>query len=224
MKDDSTIEKVIDRLENTVSGRLLRDQRIRIGTFIGEVNLWSGRTHLVGKAKKWSNMEDLVRDSWALWNFAREKGVLTSLKGKKGKGRVVKVADIGAGAGFPGIVWKIADPLIDITLFERKERPAVFLERIISLLGIGGVRVVGGDARVRGKHGSFDVVVSKAAGKLPLLLPLAEMLLRKGGAYLTVKGKGWEEEADGARPGGLDLRDERRIEGGRGVMLFFMKR
>jgi 16S rRNA (guanine527-N7)-methyltransferase len=129
-----------------------------------------------------------------------------------GEGR--SIADIGAGAGFPGIVWKLANPGWDVTMFERKERLASFLERTTAVLGMEGVSVRAEEATPQTEGGPFDVVASKAAGRLDEILPIAAGMLRRGGVYVTAKGGGREREMEGTTgfsPGGrVSLR------GGRG--------
>ena len=100
----------------------------------------------------------------------------------------IRAADIGSGYGFPGIVWKIIRPDIDITLFERKEKAALLLERIIRNLDLSGIRVEG-EAKIGSEHEPFCLVVSKAAGRLSSMLPLAEELLTPSGSYVTIKEK-----------------------------------
>jgi 16S rRNA (guanine527-N7)-methyltransferase len=132
--------------------------------------------------------------------------------GLAGEGR--RVADIGSGAGFPGMVWKIARPGMEVVLFERKERLAVFLERTSRLLGLQGLEVRAEDAALSPERGAFDVVTSKAAGRLGEILPVAGALLGPGGVYITAKGGGWRPELEGAR--GFRLMGTASLRKGRG--------
>ena len=182
--------------------------------FAGEVSRWARRTHLVGKSRIEDTILVSLLDSLHLLRFAESSGDL-----EQPAGRRRAVADIGSGAGFPGIVWAIARPDIDVTLFERRGKPRLFLERTIRLLGIGRAAAVEGEAVGGGRSGRFDVVISKAAGRLEDLAPIAEALLREEGAYLTIKGEGWEGELAGLRSGGLMLASVGAIPGGRGSIL-----
>jgi len=182
--------------------------------FAGEVARWGSRTHLVGRSNIEENILISLLDSLHLLHFAERSGDLEQVAGRRRA-----VADIGSGAGFPGIVWAIARPDIDVTLFERREKPRLFLERTAALLGLGGAVVVEGDTSRCERPGSFDIVISKAAGRLDAIAPVAGELMRTGGIYLTIKGEGWEGEASslGESPMGIESAD--RLPGDRGSML-----
>ena len=190
----------------------------RLEQYVEEVALWGDRIHLIGRARSRRNIELLLLDSLLLLKAANE-AVL-----RREGGRPMRVADIGSGAGFPGLVWKICAPELDMTLFERKMKPQLFLERIISLLGLEGARVIGTDAAAFGETGSFDIAVSKAAGRLGIILPLAERLLRPGGAYVTIKGRGWKEEISEGAQGAMRLDSALELAERRGFALSFRRR
>ena len=133
------------------------------------------------------------------------------------------MADIGSGAGFPGLVWKIVRPRLDLTLFERRLKPQLFLERIVAQLGLKGITVVGEDAASCREAGAFDLVVSKAAGRLASILPLADRLLAPGGAYITVKGRSWESELPRSAQAPLRLESAVELPEKRGAALVFRK-
>jgi 16S rRNA (guanine(527)-N(7))-methyltransferase RsmG len=182
--------------------------------FAGEVGRWGQRTHLVGKSNIEGNIMISLLDSLHLLRFAECSGDLESADGSRRT-----VADIGSGAGFPGIVWVIARPDIDMTLFERREKPQLFLGRTTRLLGLDGTVVVGGEAGGGEGAGRFDLVVSKAAGRLDMMIPIAGELLREGGAYLTIKGEGWKGEMPQETESRISFVSEERLPGDRGSML-----
>ena len=162
--------------------------RERLEIFIGEVSLWSERIHLIGRGNLVQNLRLQLLDS-LLVLAAMEKEAPEPLVSEG-----ARLADIGSGAGFPGVVWKIARPGLETVLFERRLKPHVFLERVIAVLDLCGASACGRDARTYVDKGSFDIVVSKAAGRLPQMLPLAEQLLAPGGVYVTIKGTSWGKE------------------------------
>jgi 16S rRNA (guanine527-N7)-methyltransferase len=194
------------------------DIRDRIELYLEEVALWSDRMHLIGRNSIRRNLELLVLDSLLLLKVVEESEL------RRGTERACRVADIGSGAGFPGIVWKIFTPDLDMTLFERKMKPQFFLERMISRLGLEGVRVIGRDTAAFKEMGSFNLAVSKAAGRLDIILPLAEKLLIPGGAYVTIKGRAWRDELPAPDQGGIRLDSMRELPEKRGVALIFRKR
>ncbi len=222
MYDQNTLQGLINELAAVGIFPISGEQRETLGTFVREVVLWSGRIHLIGKSNIRSTIGSLVTDSWMLYRLAHESGVLQPA-GIEGSCGTVRVADIGSGAGFPGVVWKIADPGLDVTLFERREKPLRFLERTVILLGLQGMHVRDEDVGTAHASGRFDVVVSKAAGRLHDVAPIAASLLRGGGAYLTVKGRGWEGEIERMAEPLLRLTVSEELTGGRGAMLVFTR-
>lgn len=186
-----------------------------LARFAGEVALWGSRTHLVGRSNRERNILVSLLDSMHLLRMAERSGILGA------HGRRVRVADIGAGAGFPGMIWAIARTDTEITLFERRGKPRLFLERTAKLLGLAERVAVEGDAEPSDRREEYDIVVSKAAGRLVVIIPIAVGLLRRGGAYMTIKGKNWEEELQEA--GSMNLESVEPLPGNRGSMLALRK-
>lgn len=171
----------------------------KLKAYVDELVKWGGRIHLTGREKMADAIATQISDSMIMLDLA---------------GDGPAVADIGTGAGFPGIVWKLARPQWSIVLFERKERLATFLERTVSLLDLNETSVVAEDATLFPEEGQFDIVASKAAGRLGEILPIARRILRKGGVYVTVKGEGWEGELPEAS--GFSLRERTPLKANRG--------
>jgi 16S rRNA (guanine527-N7)-methyltransferase len=110
----------------------------------------------------------------------------------------VGVADLGSGAGLPGLVLAIARPDLRITLVEPLERRAVFLHEAVETLGLPQVEVVRG--RAGSLHGQrvFDVVTSRALAPLRRLLEWSMPLVAPHGVLLAMKGRSLEEEIEAA--------------------------
>ncbi len=194
--------------------------------FIEEELLWGRRIHTVGKKDIKRSLREQVLDSIDLLAFASEA---LSGRGNDSTGKDepfrgwdgMRVADIGTGFGFPGVVWKIAQPAMAMTLFERKEKAALFLDRICRKLGLDGTEIEHGDAGAAEVTGGFGLAVSKASGRLSYLLPIVERLLVSGGTYITIKQSGWRREMEGAAADRFELTASRRAAGGRGELLAF---
>jgi len=188
---------------------------LRLERYVSELLRWNRSMHIVGRANVGVNLTKQLVDSIGLLHFADlcvsgAEGTESEEKRDREKRRWRSVADIGSGAGFPGLVWKIIRPPLEITLFERRERMATLLENMSSRLGIKDLEVVRADASEHESKHAFDLVVSKAAGSFGKLVPIAEGLLRPGGAYCTVKGAGrWREELQ--EPGADRLALERNM-------------
>lgn len=103
-----------------------------------------------------------------------------------------RIADIGSGAGLPGIPLAIARPDVTITLVEPLLRRSEFLRETIDVLGLTAVEVVRGRAdepAVVGRAADSDVVVSRAVASLDKIGRWSLPLLRKGGRMLAMKGE-----------------------------------
>jgi 16S rRNA (guanine527-N7)-methyltransferase len=109
----------------------------------------------------------------------------------------VSVADIGSGAGLPGIPMAIIAPESHFTLIEPMERRAEWLKAIVQELGLGNVTVVRARAEeVRSEK--FDVVTARAVAALSKLLRMAVPLCKPGGRILALKGQKAAEEMEDA--------------------------
>jgi len=107
------------------------------------------------------------------------------------------LADLGTGAGLPGIPLAIARPDCRITLVEPLERRVRFLQEMVDALGLGHCRVVRGRAEdVIAQCGHADVVVSRAVAPLHRLVGWSAPLARDGGVVLAMKGESSRDELE----------------------------
>lgn len=114
-----------------------------------------------------------------------------------------RVADIGSGAGLPGLPLLIAQPDLRVVLVESLLRRSEFLREVVAALGLD-VEVIRGRAEepsVREAVGGRDVVVSRAVASLDNVTRWSLALLRPGGRMLAIKG---ERAAD-------EVREHRRV-------------
>ena len=111
-----------------------------------------------------------------------------------------RIADLGSGAGFPGLVLAAALPSADVALVESSRRKCAFLARAIATMGAKNVRVVCERAESWGDGlGVHDLVTARALAPLNVLVEYAAPLLAASGALAAWKGRRDErEEADGA--------------------------
>ena len=97
-----------------------------------------------------------------------------------------KVADIGSGAGLPGIPMAIAQPNAEFVLIEPMERRSNWLKLMVDELGLKNVRVLRARAEEVGE--AFDIVTARAVSALPKLLRMTVPLTRDGGEIIALKG------------------------------------
>lgn len=109
------------------------------------------------------------------------------------------VADIGSGAGLPGLVLAIARPDVQWTLVEPMERRVTWLTEQVDDLGLDNVEIVRARAEDVGRAGAFDVVTARAVSALRTLLPLTAPLVRDGGELTLLKGVNAANEIEAAQ-------------------------
>jgi 16S rRNA (guanine527-N7)-methyltransferase len=111
-----------------------------------------------------------------------------------------RLADLGAGGGFPGLVLAIARPRARVSLVESVVRKCAFLDRAAATLGLDNVTVVNGRAEAWADGlGMHDVVTARAVAPLGVLVEYAAPLLGHHGALVAWKGRRDPiEEADAA--------------------------
>ncbi len=115
--------------------------------------------------------------------------------------RGVTVADVGSGAGLPGLVLAIGRPDLRVTLVEPLLRRTTFLTEAVEQLALANVEVVRDRAEALHGHRSFDVVTSRAVAPLDRLARWCLPLVVPGGRMLAMKGSSAADEVarSGAR-------------------------
>lgn len=110
---------------------------------------------------------------------------------------VGSVADIGSGAGLPGLVLAIARPDVEWTLIEPMDRRVVWLNEQVAALGLDNVTVM----RARGEDVGleFDVVTARAVSAMRTLIPITAPLVRDGGELILLKGHNVPTEIEAAQ-------------------------
>jgi 16S rRNA (guanine527-N7)-methyltransferase len=108
-----------------------------------------------------------------------------------------RIADIGAGAGFPGLVLAVALAGAHVDLIESVSRKTAFIDRAASEAGIPNARAITArseDVAKDASRESYDVVTARAVARLSTVAELASPLLRDGGFLVAWKGRRDEEE------------------------------
>jgi 16S rRNA (guanine527-N7)-methyltransferase len=155
---------------------LPREVLAQFQVYIQELQIWNAKVNLTGL----TSPRDII-----IKHFLDSLAVLSYI------GEAPSLADLGSGAGFPGLVLKLARPALALTLVESRGKKAAFLEYLVALWRLPGVEVIQAHltprlAREWGPR--FEVVVSRAAFPLKRFLELAAPLLLSGGRALALKG------------------------------------
>ncbi len=112
------------------------------------------------------------------------------------------VLDVGTGAGFPGLVLKLCEPSIQLTLLDSLAKRIDWLSRIAPELGAEEIRCVHARAEELSSlpdwREQFDIVTSRAVADLRILCELCLPFVKVGGVFLAMKAEDSNEEVNSA--------------------------
>jgi 16S rRNA (guanine527-N7)-methyltransferase len=190
----------LDLLESggrAILGRPLEQQELAsFGKYLTLLIKWQMVQRLVGSSDPEWIVEHLFLDSLLFLRVLPPE--LESL------------ADVGSGAGFPGIPIKIVRPDLRMTLIESRQRRVSFLSAAVRELGLDRIQLLNERLEHLGREteGTFGAVVMRCAGDPEVLLPNAKRLVSHGGAVVLsgppeqrpISAGKWTE-VQGVRPG-----------------------
>jgi 16S rRNA (guanine527-N7)-methyltransferase len=120
------------------------------------------------------------------------------------------LADIGSGAGFPGIPLKICFPHIKLTIVDSLSKRITFLQHICDTLKLEGVQLIHGRAediaRQPSHRDAYDIVTARAVARMTLLNEFCLPFVRKDGVFAAMKGSDPAEELNEAKYSLKELR------------------
>ncbi|MGP3533582.1 16S rRNA (guanine(527)-N(7))-methyltransferase RsmG [Microbacterium sp. RD1] len=109
-----------------------------------------------------------------------------------------RVADVGSGAGLPGLVLAIARPDVEWVLIEPMERRTRWLHEQKNELGLSNVEIVRSRGEEWSGSGTVDAVTARAVSALRTLLPFTAPLVKDGGELILLKGANAHNEIEAA--------------------------
>ncbi len=116
--------------------------------------------------------------------------------------RGAKVLDVGTGAGFPGLVLRLAEPSLRLTLLDSLGKRVNWLRAVSAQLGAADVECIHGRAEEYGVKAEYreeyDLVTSRAVAELRVLCELCLPFVKVGGRFLAMKSTDCQEELDSA--------------------------
>jgi 16S rRNA (guanine527-N7)-methyltransferase len=109
------------------------------------------------------------------------------------QGKPVTVADVGTGAGLPGLIIALVQPQMQVTCVDTVEKKIAFVQQAMGVLGLKNAKAVA--SRTENLQERFDVVTCRAFASLAEIVQLAGHVLLPDGLLLAMKGPKVEEEA-----------------------------
>ena len=172
-------------------GAAVMDTVVKLLTrYIEEIELFNPAYGLVKVRDRRELIVKHILDSLAPLNILCRLLEPAAEPGPQGKPRAWRVADVGSGAGLPGIPLAVCMSGVEFTLIERMGRRAGFLRNAVAVLGLSNVRVEETEMEKITQAGCFDLVVFRAFRPLePVILKGLLRLLAPGGIIAAYKGR-----------------------------------
>ena len=161
--------------------------------------------------------EGAVEQLTAYWQLLEEKNKvmnLTAISGEEDcarlhfldcaallRGRSLagkSLIDVGSGAGFPGLVLKILEPELQLTLLDSLGKRVEFQKEVCAALGLEVTCLHARAEEAAELYGQFDFSTARAVSRMRMLTELCLPFVKKGGSFLAMKGPEPEEEVQEA--------------------------
>ncbi|MDX1498430.1 MAG: 16S rRNA (guanine(527)-N(7))-methyltransferase RsmG [Woeseiaceae bacterium] len=152
----------------------------RLAGLVDELVRWNAKVNLTAIRDPVAMIEGHLLDSLA---------VRPLLEGRS-------IADVGTGAGFPGLPLAIAEPDRRFTLIDGTAKKIAFVRHAAGLLGLGNVEAVQTRTEDYAPGQGFDTVIARAVGTLDRLVAMAGHLVGEDGVFLALKGRYPKQELD----------------------------
>jgi len=193
LRDDKRATNITNRIDKDLTHRhihsalqpfgvdLKADQILAIRRYIIMLNLWNQRVSLTSLNDPWEILQRHFGESmFAASQFSISSG---------------RLADVGSGAGFPGLALKILCPELQVRLIEPNGKKCVFLLEVARYLRLSGVEVTRGRIEnLDPEPGLLDFVTARAVGQFDRLLKWSRGALREGARLVL-----WLGAEDAAR-------------------------
>jgi 16S rRNA (guanine527-N7)-methyltransferase len=181
-----------DLLKERIGNRLpIYEERLnQLGIYAQELKDWNTRINLTALKEDSDIIDKHFIDSLLIFRYEEV------IEG-------ARVADVGAGGGFPGIPIKIYRPDIRLSLIESIGKKTRFLNHVVDTLKLDNVEVLNERAEVIGhskEHREiYDIVVARTVARLPILAEYCLPLVSVGGKFIAYKGQESEVEVEEAK-------------------------
>ncbi|MBF0178132.1 MAG: 16S rRNA (guanine(527)-N(7))-methyltransferase RsmG [Magnetococcales bacterium] len=179
--DEQAWRAFLQQAGEVIGRAITPEQESALRIYVADLQLWNQRINLIGPGGMAHLLTRHMLDSLFLARF------MVGLE---------RVADLGSGAGFPGLILAACGEVDQrMDLVESVQKKARFLEHVVARMGlVARVRVLHARAESLTAEGPYDGALSRALGNLALGARLALPLLREKGVYLTLKGRRYSED------------------------------
>lgn len=168
---------------------LTEEQAAQIAAYAALLTEWNTRFNLTAITDEQAVLTLHFIDALTVLRVLPERSGMTLL-------------DVGTGAGFPGLVLKIARPDLRVTVIDSTAKKITFCQEVIRSLKLKGARALHMRseefAHLRSERARYDVVVARAVAALPTLAEYLLPFVAVGGVCIAMKGSAVEEEAAAA--------------------------
>ncbi len=153
--------------------------------------------------KEWGRVHNLTSPA-GLNDHEIEINIIDSIYPLKFLTSFDSFADVGTGAGYPGLILAIARPNVPCVLIESRAKRASFLNFAKNILGLKNVQVI--QKRVEDVQGlTFSLITSRAVSNTELLLDITKNISNENTAYLFYKGSICEDEIEANKPQNYEI-------------------
>ena len=191
----------------TTSTAILRERARQLGVVLDEA-MAEGLLRLLGELGQWNRAYNLTaiedHEAMVVTHLLDSLAAHADLAGER-------IADVGTGAGFPGLPLAIANPQRQFTLIDATAKKVRFVAHAARTLGLENVRAVQARAETMRPEQPFDTILARAVGSLADLAQLARPLSRPGTRLLAYKGRRPDAEL-ASLPAGWQLVGVRAVQ------------
>jgi len=190
--DPARIAELLQPFLDQANGQYLSSSDLQsISTYIDILQRWNSRINLTAIRDE----EQIITRHFGESLFAaRHLFPKSSVTCVPSVVKDFEVADVGSGAGFPGVPMKLWSPHIHLTLIESNHKKATFLRELTRALTLTDINIQTARAESLTAH-SFDVVTLRAVERFETILPVAANLLRPAGRLALLIGARQEDQA-----------------------------
>ena len=174
--DASTIEKTLGRLEQSFPD----DGAVKYATLLEQLERWNKKVNLTAIRDREEMITSHLLDSLVARPLLHGTRIL----------------DVGTGAGFPGLPLAISEPERTFELVDGNNKKIMFVQHIVSLLGLNNVKAVKARTEDYAPDERFDTVIARAVGPLAQLVNIAGHHVGEDGVFVALKGRYPAEELE----------------------------